>query len=156
MYANCKYKPKPNWSSFFAQPRVMIVADSDEINREIAELSLSKFLLSQPWFDLKKKSNLSKLGWVGSFYKTAKQWLQDCLPECIEQRDLVIDKILVPYFIPWLIAEVKKVKSSVAGKELLSMFALSPDSISDKIPVFTGSGLLPSIPEHENCGLPNF
>jgi hypothetical protein len=132
---------------FFSQPRVMSVAESDEINQMIADTSLSKFLLSSAWLNLKKKSSLRQPDWADRFYNVARQWIRQCIPENSVQRDLVVQKILMPYFVPRLISDAQQFEPSVDECVLRLMFAPSPDSVRCLSSKHGERGVMPTIVE---------
>ena len=132
---------------FFSQPRVMWVAESDEVNKMIAETSLSKFLLSSHWVNLKAKTSLRQSDWVERFYNAARQWIQQCIPKNSVRRGLVVQRILLPYFIPQLISHVQQFKSSVDERVLRLMFAPSSDSVRCLSSRYSERGVMPTIVE---------
>ena len=84
-------------------PRKMSVTKLVEFNREIAVVSLDNFLLSAAWVELKQScSSLSKSELCVEFNRIVQVWLGGCLPESVTDAQLVVDEILLKYFMPQL------------------------------------------------------
>jgi hypothetical protein len=89
------------------EPRKMSVTDSTEFNHEIAMTSLDCFLSSAAWKKLKRSfASLSMRVWLTEFNRVVQVWLSGCLPESVADARVVVDKILLKYFIPKLVERV--------------------------------------------------